>query len=235
MTHTDADVRTARTPRLRHAGVVRVIAIVVAVVAAVGAGVWVWDQHIKDHLIPRNTGVVVPGSLYRAGRQTPNTFRKLHDRWGIRTIVDLGAYRPDTPEERRARATTERLSIERHRFFNLHGDATGNPNEYVAALRLMNDLSKRPTLVMCAAGAQRTGLAVLLYRRIVQGVPFERAYPELAVYKHKPGKDWRLLTYLAEHYTEIKQAFDSGGWIPGYPLPEEVVTGAAARTDAAPG
>ncbi|RMH28470.1 MAG: hypothetical protein D6693_03820 [Planctomycetota bacterium] len=213
---------------------VRLLAPIAAAAVVIGGGVWVWDQHVKDHLIPRNTGVVEPGSLYRAGRQTPSTFRMLHDRWGVRTIVDLGAYRPGTPEERAARETTERLGIERHRFFNLRGDATGNPNEYVAALRLMSDPSKRPLLVMCAAGAQRTGLAVLLYRRIVQGVPFERAYPELERYGHEPGKDWRLLTYLAEHYHEIKEAYETGGWIPGSPPPEEVVTGSSAPTADAP-
>lgn len=224
--HLIAAERRAKDSDAKPGSPMRLLAPIVAAGVVIGGGAWVWDQYIKDHIIPRNVGVVVAGALYRAGRQTPETFTKLHDRYGIRTIIDLGAYRPDSAQENAARAVTTRLGIERDRFFGVRGDATGNPNDYVAALRLMTDDSKQPTLVMCGAGAQRTGLAVLLYRRIIQGESFETAYPELSKFGHKPGKDWILLAYLAEHYAEIRDAFTRGGWIPGYPIPAPRVTDA---------
>jgi len=193
--------------------------IVAALIVIVGGG-WVWENELKDQVIIRNFGVVEPEAIYRSGRQTPRTMRKLHDRCQIRTIVDLGAFARGSAKDEESQRLADELHINRHRF-DLRGDATGNPNDYVAALRLMADRSNWPVLVQCGAGAQRTGLAVLLYRRLVEGWTIDDAYPETFDYRNDPKTDWIMLTYLAEHFAEIKTAFESGGWIPGYPLPRE--------------
>ncbi len=194
------------------------------VVALIGAGIWVWDQYVKDQVIIRNYGVVTDGEIYRAGRQSNRTMRKLHNQHDIKTIVDLGAFVRGSERENQMEGIADELGIERHRF-DLEGDATGNPNDYVAALRLMADESNYPMLVQCGAGAQRTTLAVLLYRRIVEGKSFEEAYPEAFKHEHDPEDDWILLTYLAEHYDEIRTAFENETWIEGYPLPRDYWVG----------
>lgn len=196
-----------------------VAAIVAAAVVVLG-GSYVWENDVKDRVVIRNFGVVEPGEIYRAGRQTPATMRKIHDRYGVRTIVDLGAFPRGSARDEEAQAVAEELGVERHRF-DLLGDATGNPNIYVAALRLMADKANYPLLVQCGAGAQRTGLVVILYRHLVEGKSLEEAYPESFRYGHDPGDDWIMLTYLAEHLAEIKQAYNFGGWIPGYPIPPD--------------
>ncbi len=197
-------------------------------VSLIGGGIWVWDEYVKDQVIIRNYGVVVDGEIYRAGRQTPRTMRKLHDQNNIRTVVDFGAFERGSKAELEQQGVAAELGMERHRF-DLLGDATGNPNDYVAALRLMSDESNYPMLVQCGAGAQRTTLAVMLYRHLVEGKRLADVYPESFRHEHDPDDDWILLIYLAEHLDEIRDAYESGGWIPGYPLPTEY---ASAETPA---
>lgn len=209
---------TPRMPRKFNAGRFALNAILVVVI--IGAGVWAWDQYVKDQVIIRNYGVVVDGEIYRAGRQTPRTMKKLHDQHEIKTVIDLGAFLPGSERELEQQRVAAELGMERHRF-DLEGDATGNPNDYVAALRLMTDESNYPLLIQCGAGAQRTTLAVMLYRHLVEGKKLEDVYPESFKHEHDPEDDWILLIYLAEHLEEIKRAYESGGWIPGYPLPTE--------------
>ncbi|MEM9166714.1 MAG: tyrosine-protein phosphatase [Planctomycetota bacterium] len=136
------------------------IALIVLALAAVA---WYARYHVRDHVWARNFAVVEAGEVYRSGRLTPAATRRVVENRGIRTIIDLGAYNPGTDEERRAQRTAEALGVTRYRL-DLAGDATGNPNEYAHALRLVNNPTNRPVLIHCAAGSERTGCMVALYR-----------------------------------------------------------------------
>ena len=90
--------------------------------------------------------------------------------------------------------------------FSLRGDGSGDRQQYVTALSIMADPVRQPVLVHCAAGAQRTGVIVMLYRHIVEGVPMHEANRESLQYGREPD-DWVALAYLAENLAPIKEAF----------------------------
>ncbi len=199
-----ASRRTKKQPKL-----LRLVVIVVIVV-----GVIYGIKKTRYQFIARNFGVVEAGEIYRSGRLTPRMFRKVIGENNIKTVLDLGAYVRGSPEDLREQHLAEELGAERYRFY-LEGDGTGNPNYYVQALRLMSDPEAQPILIHCAAGAQRTGVIVLLYRHIIQGQDLAQAYPESFQYKHKPD-EWPLLAYVAQWNDEIAAALRTGEPIPGF-------------------
>ena len=199
-----ADSCTKKQPKL-----LRLVVIIVIVV-----GVIYGIKKTRYQFIARNFGVVETGEIYRSGRLTPRMFRKVVGENNIRTVLDLGAYVPGSPEDLREQELAEELGAERYRFY-LDGDGTGNPNYYVQALRLMSDPEAQPILIHCAAGAQRTGVIVLLYRHIIQGQDLAQAYPESFQYKHK-ADEWELLAYVAQWNDEIADSLRTGEPIPGF-------------------
>lgn len=195
------------------------IRVSVALAAAVaGAGV-LWAEGIWPHVAPKNFGVVhVEGGaeggaggrqVYRSGELTVAATAKVVERYGIRTIVDLGAHEPGTPEERIAQKTAEALGVKRYRL-DLEGDATGDPNEYVRALRILTDPEAQPVLVHCAAGAERTGCIAALYRQVEQGWDEDLAYGEASNYGHSSERNPRLRHVLDFYGDAIIQAFKEG-------------------------
>jgi protein tyrosine phosphatase (PTP) superfamily phosphohydrolase (DUF442 family) len=189
----------------------RRLPIIVALTAcalAFGAAV-LWHKVVRHHFVVRNFGVVEPGQIYRSGRFLPSLVVDLKTNHGIRTIIDLGAYSPGSPEDRAEQSAAEQQGVARY-VFTLEGDGTGDPNRYVQALRIMNDPANQPVLVHCATGAQRTTAAVLLYRHLIQGRDLMDAYPESFDFKHDPGDNWKLMTYLADNMDVIEQSWRTG-------------------------
>jgi protein tyrosine/serine phosphatase len=182
-------------------------ALVIAILLLV-AGAVVWHKLIRDHVIPRNFGIVEDGAIYRSGRLTSTALRKLHNEYELRTIVDLGAYEPDSEPDVAEASLAADLGMSRVRF-SLIGDGTGDPNQFIEAVRLMADPANQPVLVHCAAGAQRTSTAVILYRHLVEGVPIHEAYPESFDFKHEPD-NYHLLAYLADNIEAIRASWETG-------------------------
>ena len=183
------------------------------VIVAVGL---FFQQVIRPHLVPKRFSEVAAGKVYRSGKLTPSATRIVYDRHHIRTIVDLGAYPEGSREEKLAQETAESLGIERYRF-DLSGDATGNPNYYLFALRLMTDPARQPVLVNCGAGTERTGCTVALYRHLAEGVPLDTAYAEADAAGHDPDRNPHLKEVLDRWERPIAAAFEDGGLVAGAP------------------
>lgn len=173
-------------------------------------------QGVVPHVVPKNFGVVEEGVLYRSGELTTTALASVVRERGIRTIVDFGAHDHDPDDERREQRTAEILGVDRH-VLNLNGDATGDPNRYAEALRIMSDPDAQPILVHCAAGSQRTGCAVALYRSLVQGWDDGRALAETTEYRHDPEDNPRLPRMYRAWKAEVGRALESGAPIPYTP------------------
>lgn len=217
-------------PRRPRRSLHRFIAVLAVLGVLAGASAVLWHKVVRHHLYPRNFGVVVEGRIYRSGRLTDTATRSLVRDRHLRTIVDLGAFDPDSPREAHTRELAQQLGVRRIRL-NLIGDGTGDPNDYVTALRIMSDPDAQPVLVQCGAGSERTGVAVMLYRNLFEGVPIQKAYEETFRYKHDRD-DWTMLAYVADWKDAIARALRTGEPIP-YP-PAESGTSSDENQDAAP-
>lgn len=182
-------------------------------VGVVALGLLAWIHVLAPNLSPKNFGVVREGQLYRAGELTPRAFQKLVQDHGVRTVVDLGAHHPGSPGETREQRTLDALGVERVSL-RLFGDAQGDPNEYVHALRVMTDPARAPVLVHCAAGAQRTGAAVAFYRMIVEGASLDDAMREAQRYRHDPEDNPHLREMLVTWTEPIRESLRTGRAIP---------------------
>ncbi|RMH10940.1 MAG: hypothetical protein D6695_10385 [Planctomycetota bacterium] len=180
-------------------------AVIIAGVVALGV---VWTVHgIVPNLVPKRFGVVQEGRLYRSGELTTAALHDVIDDYNIATIVDLGAFAPGSAGDRREQRTASVLGVERV-CLPLFGDGTGDPNQYVEALRIMLDDKRSPVLVHCSAGSQRTGAAIALYRMRVDGWTLDQALAEAQRFDHDPKSNPKLRSYLERWADDIFDALD---------------------------
>lgn len=178
----------------------------------VALAVWFAVEGVVPNLVPKNFGTVEPGVLYRSGGLTTVAFKSVVDKHAIRTVVDLGGFDTDPAADRRAQRAAEAMGVTRI-VLPLSGDATGDPNRYVEALRIMSDPASQPVLVHCSAGAQRTGCAVALFRSVIEGWDDETALREAEDFRHDPKDNPRLREMFFTWRDEIENALHTGGAI----------------------
>lgn len=146
-----------------------------AVLIAVGAA-GAWYLHGR---LPGRFAEVVPDRLYRSGGVTPRQLELLVRRYGIRTVLSL--LNPDAEESIAERRAAERLGL---RWVNvaLPGDGSSTPAQREQIKAVLFDARAEPLLVHCAAGVNRTGLAVGLYRIHRQGWSVEQVLAEMRAF-----------------------------------------------------
>lgn len=190
------------------------IAIGVAVLAIV-----VYVNAIRPNLVPKNFGTVDDGRVYRSGQLTPAAMRAVHDKYHIKTVVDLGSYPEGSRGDERNQQVAAALGMTRYRM-RLEGDSTGNPNYYVQALKIMLDPAKQPVLVHCGAGSERTGYAAMVYDLYVRGTPIDEGLKNARKFRHNPRRNPHL-EETAHVWTEpILKAYRTGTAVQGAePLP----------------
>jgi protein tyrosine phosphatase (PTP) superfamily phosphohydrolase (DUF442 family) len=110
----------------------------------------------------------IDGTLYRCAQPEPEGFAAL-ERMGVRTVVSLRALHPDRPPQP---CSLELVSIPM---------LTWNPSDDDIArfLELATDPARRPLVVHCQHGADRTGLLCAAYRVVVQGWTKDEAIAEM--------------------------------------------------------
>lgn len=127
----------------------------------------------------------VSAGIYRGGRPNESKFEDLA-RAGFRTVIDLQGKAStiipgETPSSRQERkATGESLGL---RMINIPTalNSLEDRKDQADILRvaaLMNDQKLHPVYVHCAAGKDRTGVAVAAYRILYQGCSYEKARRE---------------------------------------------------------
>lgn len=211
------------TPHSGRRGFVRLLVIVAVAFAAVG----IYRGGIKGNLSPKNFGVVDDGRIYRSGQLTPGAMRVVAEKYKIKTVIDFGSYEPHERGERRNQQVAEALGLTRY-VMDLEGDATGNPNYYAQALRLMTDPANQPVLVHCGAGSERTGCAVILYDNLVHGTPLDEGLKAAQEHKHNPRRNPHLARVVEKWAQPILEAYRQGGPVAGAePLPEPMPVAAA--------
>ena len=148
------------------------IPIIIAIVVAGGGGLW-W---YASSLTPKRFDTVVPDRLYRSGEASAAQLEHLRDTYGIDRVVCL--LNADAEETRVERAAARELGLE---WVNIpmRGNGASTPEARARLVEVLTDPNAPPTLVHCAAGVNRTGLAVGLYRIHVDGWDYEKTLDEL--------------------------------------------------------
>ena len=185
------------------------------------AAAYVANEEIKPRLFPKRFSPVIEDSLYRSGRIHPDLLPKVLREHGIDTIVTLTHEAQDHPWQKEEKRIAEELGVDIVRF-PLQGNGTGDPASYQGALgRIHEELgSGRQVLVHCAAGAQRTGGAVFLYRTLVLGESPESAYADMVRHDFDPVDNPALLPYLRDITPQVRESLgDADITGVGRPLP----------------
>lgn len=122
-----------------------------------------------------NLGQVDEG-LWRAAQPTDEGFRSA-ERLGVRTVVNLRAERSDAGGLRGTGLSGVSIPA---RQWSLSED------DLAAFLVVATDPARRPVLVHCAEGRDRTGACVAAYRMVAQGWTYEDARREMRAYGAMP-------------------------------------------------
>ncbi len=170
---------------------------------------------VEPNINPKRFGVVEPGAIYRSGMLTPEATRRVVEKFGIRTIIDLGAHKVGSRGDTRANRTAASLGVTRYRL-NLFGDTTGNANCYLYALRLAWDPANQPVLIQCGAGTERAGAAVALHRIIVENWTRDEAMAEAIKAGHRPNRNPHFSPTLDALIPAVGRAMSAGDWVTGH-------------------
>ena len=152
-------------------------------VLTVIGGALVWGLRSR---LPKRFSEVVPAQLYRCGTVSPAQLRELHAKYGIRTVLSL--LNPEAPESVAERTAAESLHIN---WLNvpLRGNGASTPADRERIKSIITDDSLGPILVHCAAGTNRTGLAIGLYRIHRQGWSAEQVLEEMKRFDFEDDSD----------------------------------------------
>lgn len=142
--------------------------------AVVGLAVLEWGR------LPKRFAAVIPGELYRSGELTPRHVAELKQRVGLARVISLlDPNDPDSAAESDAeRVACERLGI-RWENVPMRGNGDSTPEARARLLDLLRIRDAGPTLVHCAAGANRTGVAIGLHRVCNEGWSADQALAEM--------------------------------------------------------
>lgn len=154
--------------------------------AVVGLVVVEWGR------LPKRFAAVVPGELYRSGELTPRHVAELKQRVGLARVISLlDPNDPDSAAESDAeRAACERLGI-RWENVPMRGNGDSTPEARTRLLDLLRIRDAGPTLVHCAAGANRTGVAIGLHRICNEGWTADQALAEMERFDFKADEKHR--------------------------------------------
>ena len=126
-------------------------------------------------------GVVAEGVLYRCGQPTPDELAGLIGRLSLRTVVSLrGSRDADDPDgwEQTERQACQSRGVE---LVSIPCNHKNPPTreQVDQFLNLCRDPARRPVLVHCRLGQQRTLLFCALYRVYIDGLSSDVAEREM--------------------------------------------------------
>ncbi len=116
--------------------------LVLVTILLLGATVWVWEDVVKDRVIPKRFGVVKQGQIYRSGQLSSSLVKRTLIKYKIGVIVSLsGDSAGDVDREAEKQAAAE-LGVERtsERVDEMMKAITAPDNTKIFSL---NALSKR--------------------------------------------------------------------------------------------
>jgi protein tyrosine/serine phosphatase len=129
----------------------------------------------------RHLGTVAEGVLYRCGQPTPEELTDLIQRFNLRTVVSFRGMRDTADPDAWAQAEQTVCDAHGVEFLTIPCNHKNPPTRDQVAqfLAICRDPQRRPVLVHCRLGQQRTLLFCALYRVHVDGLAPDVAEREM--------------------------------------------------------
>ncbi len=164
------------------------------------------DMLLFDHLFVR---ILFPNrhrlskQAWRAAQPLPYQLKKIKS-LGIRTVINLRGNN-NTPTYRHERDACARLGLT-YIDYCLRSRAAPSKDE-VLGLRRLFETAEHPILLHCKSGADRAGLASVLYLHVVENVPIDQAKHQLSLrFGHIRHADTGILDAFFEQYLTANAA-----------------------------
>ncbi len=165
-----------------------------------------------------NFHTVIAGELYRSAQPSAAQIEDYAQTYGIRTIVNLRGASKDAPWYIDETSTAQRLGI-RHIDFRMVASRGLTAEQADQLVALLKDAPK-PILIHCQGGADRTGLASVIYSQQIAGIATEKAERQLSLFFGHIGlphisrayamdQTWEM---LERHYGLSQDRFPTLSW-----------------------
>ena len=185
-----------------------------------------------DHHLLRfawtNLGTVADG-VFRSNQPTASRLRKMRDKMRIKAVLNLRGV-STRPYFQFNRQACEQLGLDLH-VADIQGHRVNGRETLIKLLDTFREI-RRPFVLHCKSGADRSGLAAALYRVIILGHPVEEARKELSFrYLHASWTRSGICGFLFDHYlAETKnRPMDLETWIREVYDPETFMQAYEAR------
>lgn len=147
----------------------------------------------------------IGGGMYRANQPSPKRIEKLA-KDGIKTILNMRG------ESDKGYYLLEKEACEKHGItlvdFRMYSRDTPK-KESLHGLKDLFETIEYPCLMHCKSGADRTGIAGVLYKHFHLGVPIEDAVEQLKIkYLHMKAGKTGMLDFFFDDYLKYAEAGD---------------------------
>jgi protein tyrosine phosphatase (PTP) superfamily phosphohydrolase (DUF442 family) len=177
----------------------RVLAGLLASLAAILAG------YVSSDFAHDNLRTVVPGQAYRAAQMSTNALARCIRTYGIKSILNLRGKNESYRWYNGETQTAEKLNVA-HYDFGISAGQELLVQDLDKIAQLLRE-ARKPVLIHCQGGADRSGLASAIYLYAIAGKPAEEAGRELSPWNgHVPllrswvsAMDHSFWRYVSNH------------------------------------
>lgn len=153
---------------------------------------------------------VIPGELYRSNQPTANQIANYVKRYGIKSIINLRGADDGAAWYRDEVHTAATLGV-KHVDFKMSSSQEMTLDQSLALVSLLRDAPK-PLLIHCRSGADRTGLASVIYLQQIAKVDEETAEKQLSVRFGHIGIPYVSPSYaMDENWEMLEKVFGLAG------------------------
>lgn len=153
------------------------------------AGVWIagalalpllaLGAFLCDLQLSGNFHTVVPGEFYRAAQPTPRQLQEYADKYGVKSVINLRGPHDGFTWYEAEKAENAKLGIKQIDF--RVSSITEMDSKEIARLVAIMRQARKPLLVHCQSGADRSGLVSALYLAAINGVDIKEAARQLSI------------------------------------------------------
>lgn len=153
---------------------------------------------------------VVPGELYRSNQPTAGQITNYVKRYGIKSIINLRGADDGAAWYRDEVAAAARLGV-KHVDFKMSSSEEMTLDQSMSLVSLLRDAPK-PLLIHCRSGADRTGLASVIYLQQIAKADEETAEKQLSIRFGHIGIPYFSPSYaMDENWEKLEKVFGLAG------------------------